>query len=96
MADETTRRPLCRSLGEFAVKDLDRLNEASELLAAAAQALDRLSSPAGLPIRELVYQANTRVVAVMAKPVAKFKRWHDRGEEKAIEADNAPGSTEAA
>lgn len=81
--------PLSSSLGLFSIRSLDRLNHASDLLAAAAQALDRLSSPAGLPIRELVYQANQEILAVMAKPARKFQLWHQRNKPEAIADEDA-------
>jgi hypothetical protein len=84
----TERRPLNRSLGEFAIKDIDRLNLASELLASAATACDRMATASATSIRELVFQSNQLILAVMKKPADKFARWHERNAPKPIEADN--------
>ena len=90
----TMGRKLSQSLGVFAIKDLDKLNHASELLAATAAGLDQLSSPARGPLRQLVYEANQDILAVMRKPAEAFKRWHERNGEGRIEGEHAGDSSE--
>jgi hypothetical protein len=77
-------RPLTRSLGAFAVKDLDKLNHASELLAAAATSVQQTNVAAKGAINQLIYEANQDILAVMKKPAAAFERWHQRNAPKPI------------
>jgi hypothetical protein len=85
---------LNEALGRFSIQDLDKLNHASELLAATAAGLDQLSTPARGPLRQLVYEANQEILAVMAKPARNFALWHQRKTEGRIEAGDAGTSTE--
>jgi hypothetical protein len=66
------------SLGRFRVRDLDRLNHASELLAALAASIQQTNVTGKGAMHQLAYEANQEILAVMAKPVAAFQRWHQR------------------
>ena len=88
------KQPLANVLGRYSIRDLDRLNHASELLAATAAGLDQLSTPAKGPLRQLVFEANQEILAVMQKPAAAFRRWHEANGQTENGGDNGGGSAE--
>jgi len=87
-------RPLNRSLGEFSPRDMDKLNHASEILAALHVTINQLSIAAKGAMAQLVYEANQEILSVLAKPTGNMARWMERNKQKPSEPDNGGASAE--
>ena len=70
--------PLKVSLGRFSTRDIEKLNHASELMAATVNAIRQTNLSARDAVIQLLYEANQEVLGVMSKPVENMKRWHRR------------------
>jgi hypothetical protein len=79
--------PLSYSLGRFSSRDMDRLNHASEILAALHATINQLSVAGKGAMAQLVYEANQEILAVLAKPTRNMANWMQR---------NAPQPEQAA
>jgi hypothetical protein len=80
--------PLSYSLGRFSSRDMDRLNHASEILAALHTTLNQLSVAGKGAMTQLVYEANQEILAVLEKPTRNMANWMRRNGPQPEQAAN--------
>ena len=67
----TMSLPLSASLGRFSSRDMDRLNHASEVLAALHASIMQINIAGKGAMAQLVYEANQEILAVLQKPTGQ-------------------------
>lgn len=87
--------PLNASLGRFSSRDMDRLNHASEVLAALHTTIMQLSLAGKGAMAQLCYEANQEILAVLAKPTGNMQRWLDRNRPQTPRDDDGGSAAEA-
>ena len=71
---------------------MDRLNHASEVLAALHATINQLSIAGKGAMAQLVYEANQEILAVLAKPTGNMARWMERNQPKQTEPGDGRAS----
>ena len=87
--------PLNASLGRFSSRDMDRLNHASEVLAALHTSIMQTNISGKGAMGQLCYEANQEILAVLDKPTRNMQSWMNRNRPKVSEAGDGGASTEA-
>jgi hypothetical protein len=82
------------SLGRFSARDMDRLNHASEILAALHITINQTSISGKGAMAQLCFEANQEILAVLAKPAGNMKRWLERDAARKAETNNGGSSSE--
>jgi hypothetical protein len=57
---------------------MDRLNHASEILAALAVSINQTNLAAKGALSQLCFEANQEILAVLRKPADNMRRWMER------------------